>query len=202
MTSLRLGTVTALNAGPPPTVSIYLSGDSASTVDALYLDPYDPAVGHTVRVLSEAGAHFVLGRATPGPLATYVQRTTTVTSITTTQVALLTTGTLEMDGWTDMEVLFSYDSWLSTVVEDRMALRIQGSFNGGTYSDLARAVPRYSSGTASQSEGGGTLSTVHPTPAAGSWTWRVTAVRDLGSGTLQVNAAAGQVMTLAVKRFL
>lgn len=63
MTSLRLGTVTAINAGPPPTVTLYLSGDAASTVDALAADTYSAIVGDTVRVLSDQGAHYVIGRA-------------------------------------------------------------------------------------------------------------------------------------------
>lgn len=201
----RLGIIQSLVTGPPPRVTLTLGGDEDVThvVDAAYLDSYAPAVGDVVQVLSNQGAPLVLGRAATGAqsTSTFAQRNTSVTTITTTQVPLLTTSALALDGGTDMEILFGFDSWLSTAVDDRMGLRIQGSLNAGAYSDLARQVPRYIGATASQSEGGGTLYTVHAAPAAGSWTWRVTAVREAGTGTLQVNAATGQLMTLSVKRF-
>lgn len=64
----NLGTVTAVNVGPPPTVSIQLNGDTATDYDAKYLDSYNPASGDLVQVLSEStGYHVVLGRAALGP---------------------------------------------------------------------------------------------------------------------------------------
>lgn len=63
--SRRVGTVAAVNAGPPPTATISLGGDtSGATVDAPYLDGYAPVVGDSVVVLTNQGAPFVLGRAT------------------------------------------------------------------------------------------------------------------------------------------
>lgn len=81
MPSLRLGTVTALVAGPPPRATITLGGDTAATVDAPYLDSYSPAVGDVVSVLVVQGAPLVLGRAATAPARRTVRLSRAVQSI-------------------------------------------------------------------------------------------------------------------------
>jgi hypothetical protein len=60
----RAAVVTAVNPGPPPTVTIQVGGDTATDYDAPYLATYTPAVGDNVTTLSRAGAHLVLGTGT------------------------------------------------------------------------------------------------------------------------------------------
>lgn len=76
----NLGTVTAVNAGPPPTVTIQLNGDTATDYDALYLDSYSPTVADVVQVLSDGGYHVVLGRAALGPTLLTGSGTVTITA--------------------------------------------------------------------------------------------------------------------------
>lgn len=69
--SWRTGVVTAINAGPPPTVTVNVGGDTANTVNAPYLDSYNPAVADTVQILVNQGAVIVIGTASgAGPIQT------------------------------------------------------------------------------------------------------------------------------------
>lgn len=204
--NLRLGTVTAMSAGPPPSVTVYLDGDPTATVDALFLDSYAPLVNDTVRVIRGIGkgAHFVLGRAASGAQTAYVQSTSAVGSITTTQVVLLTASPVVSPAGATWRATFGWDTASSTAANARLELRVQRAVDTGgglgAYTDIARIAPRIIA--ASTNEGGGTLFGLDPAVAAGSYTYRVTAVRSASdTGTLTVDAGAGRPMTLLVERF-
>lgn len=204
--NLRLGTVTAVNAGPPPSVTIYLDGDPTATVDAPYLDSYAPAVGDTVRVARGIGrgAYVVHGRTETGAQSAYVQSTSAVGSITTSQVVLLTASPVISPAGATWRAVFGWDTASSTAANPRLELRIQRAVDTGgglgAFVDIARIAPRIIA--ASTNEGGGTLFGLDPAVAAGAYTYRVTAVRTASdTGTLTVSASATMPMTLTVERF-
>lgn len=59
--SLRVGIVDALNAGPPPTVSVFISGEARSTLGIRYLASYAPAPGDFVVMMKNGGDLWVQG---------------------------------------------------------------------------------------------------------------------------------------------
>lgn len=191
--SMRLGTVTALVAGPPPRVTIGIGGDITSTVDAPYLDSYTPAVGDVVQVLTNQGAPLVLGTAALGPARIGGRNDSDVGSITGTEVTLVTLGSaLQVDGLSDVVLRWSWDSVSSTVSGDRIGMRVKASLNGGAYTQVGRILVRVEAAAAAMAGGSGTL--YLSTPAAGAWTYRLVAIRESGTGTFTVNGTGGSGM--------
>lgn len=58
------GTVAAVNlTGAPPTISIYLSGDTSTTIASVrFIDSYSPVVGDTVLIVKQGSDLFALGQ--------------------------------------------------------------------------------------------------------------------------------------------
>lgn len=196
----RTGLVTAVNAGPPPTVTIQVGGDTATSYDAPYLDSYAPGVDDVVQVLSDGGYHVVLGRATLGAARSVTTRSTSVGGISAaTDLANLPTA-IEVDGTQDVDLHWSWDSITGTVAGDRIALRPSASLNGGAYTQIGRLLIKV---TASPSaEGGGAGFLTHRAPAAGLWTYKIVGAIDAGTGTFTLNAGTGTTgpMTFSAER--
>lgn len=194
------GVVTAVNAGPPATVTIQLNGDTATDFPAPYLDSYDPSVGDAVQVLSDSGYHVVLGRATLGAARSVTTRSASLGGISAaTDLANLPTA-IEVDGSQDVDLHWSWDSITGTVAGDRIALRPSGSLNGGAYTQIGRLLIKV---TASPSaEGGGAGFFTHRAPAAGLWTYKIVGAIDAGTGTFTLNAGTGTTgpMTFSAER--
>lgn len=194
---LRAGVVTGVNVGPPGTVTVNIGGDTATTTDLPFIDGYDPVIADVVQILTDAGSALVLGRTAYGVSRVWSQNTSSTGGFTTAQVDLVVAGAIQSSGIYNFKIEFSFDSWSSTVVNDRLGLRIRRSVNGGAFTDVARMLPRVT--VASNSEGGGTLMVVDQASTPGSYVYKATAVREAGTGTLVVNAAVGQPMTLTIE---
>lgn len=59
---LRLGKVTAVAAGPPPTVSLQLGGSTVAIPGVRYLSSYSPTVNDVVLVLKNGPDLVCLGK--------------------------------------------------------------------------------------------------------------------------------------------
>lgn len=70
--TIRKGTITASNpTNTPPDVSLTISGDDTTTVDAVrYLDSYSPVVGDTVLIIKQGTDIVVLGQINDGGTGT------------------------------------------------------------------------------------------------------------------------------------
>lgn len=192
-----MGVVTAVGTA---VVTVQIGGDTAITTDLPYLASYaNPQVGDVVQILTDRGTALVLGPTATGVQHAFAQLSSGFTSITTTQVDLLQTGSLISNGLQTFRVIYSFDSWSSTVANDRLGLRIRRSLNGGAFADVARMLPRVT--VASNSEGGGTLMVIDPATTAGTYVYKATAVREAGTGSINLNGAPGQPMTLTAETF-
>lgn len=195
------GVVTAVNAGPPATITIQLNGDTAADYPARYLDSYEPGVGDAVQVLSDGGYHVVLGRATLGNQRSVAQRTSSLTTITTAVDLVVLPDAIEVDGSQDVDLTWGWDSIGGSNAGDRIEFRPNASLNGGAFAPVGRMLIKVTV----TSEAGGAGFTTHLAPAAGLWVYKLVGQISAGTGNFTLNAgsgAAGQAgpMTFTAQR--
>jgi hypothetical protein len=57
----RVGTVDSITVGPPPTVNVFIGGDTTQTISCSYSRGYIPVVGDKVVTATNQGDHYVVG---------------------------------------------------------------------------------------------------------------------------------------------
>lgn len=200
------GIVRQVLDGPPAQVQITLGGDEDLThaADVPYLDCYQPRVGDVVEVHTfGGGSHVVLGRWATGRQRTKGRATATVTGIVAAETLLVAIAeSLRLDGAMDVRVTFSWDSVTAAAGgtgDHRLEIRLQASLNGGAWSRIGRVLVRTI--TFATGEQGGTATAVHDGPAAGNWSYRAVAIRNVGNAAYSVNASATEPMTITAERW-
>lgn len=185
LASRRAGTVTAVNTGPPATVTITLGGDTTTTYDAPYLESYRPVVGDTVAVLSSQGAHLVLGHVgAPGHADGYaggaVFSTASGTFIDVTGVTAA--GLVKRADATRLRVDLRTSWFLGSAGATAYELAL--AIDGTDYSVVDTLVNPVSTHTPLS-----VVRYVPGVPAGGPWTAQLRIRRISGSGTLNQDAS-------------